>query len=77
MTGAGALLAASALSFSQARAEQTVPAGAPAPNAIPPSEALDRLMQGNARYAANKPNEKDFSAAGQRAPRRSFPSPRS
>ena len=34
----------------------------PPPNAIHPDEALKRLMEGNARYAANEPNEKDFSA---------------
>jgi carbonic anhydrase len=34
---------------------------APGPNAIPPDEALARLMDGNARYAANHPNNKDFS----------------
>lgn len=33
-----------------------------APNSIPPQEALDRIMQGNARYAANSPSNKDFSA---------------
>ncbi len=31
-------------------------------NAIPPDEALKRLMDGNARYAANKPAHRDFSA---------------
>ena len=35
--------------------------GAP-PNAIAPAEALQRLMDGNARYAANAPNERDFSS---------------
>jgi carbonic anhydrase len=35
---------------------------APPPNAIPPSEALTRLMEGNARYAANTPNQRDFSS---------------
>jgi carbonic anhydrase len=59
MTGAAALLAASALPFGPARAETAVPP--PNPNVIPPAEALDRLMQGNARYAANEPVEKDFS----------------
>lgn len=63
MAGAGALLAASTLPLSHARAEQKVPGNVPAANAIPPSEALDRLMQGNARYAANQPNERDFSAS--------------
>jgi carbonic anhydrase len=33
----------------------------PAPNAISPDEALQRLMDGNARYAANTPAPKDFS----------------
>jgi carbonic anhydrase len=32
------------------------------PNAIPPDEALKRLMEGNARYAANTSKNKDFSA---------------
>ena len=34
---------------------------APNPNAIPPAEALDLLMQGNARYMAGEMDEKDFS----------------
>ncbi|WNC94200.1 carbonic anhydrase [Paraburkholderia sp. FT54] len=38
------------------------PVAGNAPNSIPPAEALDRLMQGNARYAANTPSNKDFSA---------------
>ncbi|TCT08052.1 carbonic anhydrase [Aquabacter spiritensis] len=32
------------------------------PNAISPDAALKRLMDGNARYAANAPNQRDFSA---------------
>ena len=60
MTGAAALLAASALPFGPARSEQAA-SPTPNPNVIPPAEALDRLMQGNARYAANEPAEKDFS----------------
>ncbi|MBC8013216.1 MAG: carbonic anhydrase [Methyloceanibacter sp.] len=61
MAGAGALLAASAFPFAPSRAEQ--PASQTSrPNAIPPAQALDRLMQGNARYAANEPVERDFSA---------------
>ncbi|HEY6992314.1 MAG TPA: carbonic anhydrase [Xanthobacteraceae bacterium] len=35
---------------------------ATAPNAISPDEALKRLTDGNARYAANAPATKDFSA---------------
>src|SRR5258706_7807283 len=34
----------------------------PAANAIAPADALKRLMDGNARYVANKPNERDFSS---------------
>ena len=61
MVGTASLLAAGALPFTPARAEQ--PASLePPPNAIPPAEALDRLMQGNTRYAANEPTEKDYSA---------------
>lgn len=59
LVGAAALLAANALPRS-VRAEQK--ASPNAPNAIPPAEALERLMEGNARYAANAPNERDFSA---------------
>jgi len=55
MAGAGALLAASTFPVVAGRAAE------PAPNAIPPSEALDRLKAGNARYAANEPAERDFS----------------
>ena len=38
------------------------PGSAPPQNAIAPADALKRLMEGNARYAANAPNERDFSA---------------
>lgn len=61
LAGTAVLLAESALPFGFARAELK-PSAKPAPNAIPPADALDRLMQGNARYAANTPNERDFSA---------------
>ncbi len=59
MTGAAALLAASAFPFTPAGSEPT--AETPNPNAIPPAEALDLLMQGNARYVANELAERDFS----------------
>jgi carbonic anhydrase len=59
MTGAAALLAASALPLTSVRSETAAPE--PNPNAIPPSEALDLLMQGNARYMAGEMDEKDFS----------------
>lgn len=60
MTGAGATLAASA--FSSARSWAAEPPKEGAPNAISPDAALQRLIEGNARYAANAPNERDFSA---------------
>jgi carbonic anhydrase len=59
MTGAAALLAASALPLTSVRSGAAAPA--PNPNAIPPAEALDLLMQGNARYMAGEMDEKDFS----------------
>jgi carbonic anhydrase len=43
-------------------ADPPKPGAAPPPNAIRPEEALKRLMDGNARYAANAPNERDFSS---------------
>ncbi len=43
-------------------AEPTAPGAAPPPNAIAPADALKRLLDGNARYAANAPNERDFSS---------------
>jgi carbonic anhydrase len=60
LAGAGALLASSALPISPARAEQAQ-STTPAPNAIPPAEALDRLMQGNVRYAAGECECEDYS----------------
>ena len=56
MTGAAALLAASTLPVVPGRAAE------PAPNAISPAEALDRLKQGNARYLAGEFNERDYFA---------------
>ncbi|PQV49309.1 carbonic anhydrase [Paraburkholderia sp. BL21I4N1] len=58
LAGASAITLA-ALSPHDAMAAEP-PAGN-APNSIPPQEALDRIMQGNARYAANSPSNKDFS----------------
>jgi carbonic anhydrase len=60
MAGAAALVAAGAMPFAFAHADQPLSAG-PAPNAIPPAEALDRLMQGNARYVAGETECKDYS----------------
>jgi carbonic anhydrase len=59
IAGAGALLAASAVPFAPGCAAEAP--GPDAPNAVPPAAALDRLMQGNVRYAANEPVEKDLS----------------
>ena len=60
MAGAGAALAASALPSTRLWAAE--PPKEAAPNAISPDEALQRLIQGNERYAANAPTERDFSA---------------
>ncbi len=57
MSGAGTLLAASAFTFRPARAADDKPT----PNDIPPEEAFEQLVQGNARYVANDPKERDFS----------------
>ena len=43
-------------------ADPPAPGAAPPPNAIAPADALKRLMDGNARYAAGALNERDFSA---------------
>lgn len=43
-------------------ADPPKPGSAPPPNAITPQAALKRLMDGNARYVANTPEQKDFSA---------------
>lgn len=60
MAGGGALLAMGALPIAFARADQPV-STTPPPNAIPPSQALDRLMQGNASYAAGECECRDYS----------------
>jgi carbonic anhydrase len=60
MLGAGATLAASTLPWSPGWTAE--PASDAAPNAIGPDAALERLKQGNERYVANAPNEKDYSA---------------
>src|SRR5207247_5505182 len=43
-------------------ADPPAPGAPPPPNRIAPADALTRLMDGNARYAANMPNERDFLA---------------
>jgi carbonic anhydrase len=59
MLGAGASVAAAAWSPRSA-----LPADEPPQNAISPDAALERLMQGNARYAANEREQRD--CAGRR-----------
>jgi len=59
----GALAALVPLGMNLAHAADAPAKGAPPPqNAISPADALKRIMDGNARYAANTPNERDFSA---------------
>jgi carbonic anhydrase len=48
-------------SLGSAQAEEPS-VGQPAPNAIGADAALSRLMEGNARYVANEPMQRDFSA---------------
>ena len=55
---ASAVLAA--FSLHDARADQ--PSAGPGPNAIAPSDALARLLQGNERYVDNVPANKDYFA---------------
>jgi len=43
-------------------ADPPAPGASPRANAIEPADALKRLMDGNARYATNTPNERDFSS---------------
>jgi carbonic anhydrase len=60
LAGAGAALAVSTFPSSRLLAAEPPKEGAQ--NAISPDAALQRIMEGNARYAANTPNERDFSA---------------
>lgn len=57
--GAATLLAAIALTRARARAAE--PPSPDAQNAIAPADALDRLMQGNARYVAGECECRDYS----------------
>jgi carbonic anhydrase len=59
----GALAALMPWTTGTAFAAAPPPPGSPPPqNAIAPAEALKRIMDGNARYIANTPNERDFSS---------------
>jgi carbonic anhydrase len=59
---AGAVAAIASLAGAAWAADAPKPGAAPPPNAIAPADALKRLLDGNARYVANAPNERDFSA---------------
>jgi len=58
----GAIATLAPWSMTAAIAADPPAAGAPRANAIAPADALKRLMEGNARYAANATNERDFSS---------------
>lgn len=59
----GALAALAPLSIGAAfAADPPAPGAPPAANAIPPADALKRLVDGNARYVGGTLNERDFSA---------------
>jgi len=58
----GAAAAMASLSGAAWAADAPKPGAAPPPNAIAPDDALKRLLEGNARYAANAPKERDYSA---------------
>ena len=65
----GALAALVPWSIGVARAaDRPAPGAPPLPNAIAPADALKRLMDGNARYAANTP-ERARLLIGPRRPR--------
>ena len=57
-----AVAAAAALTPQVAWAADPKPGMAPPPNAVPPAEALKRLVAGNERYVKNEMRERDFSA---------------
>jgi carbonic anhydrase len=59
MAAGAALSGVSGWAFGAAAPAQ---GAAPPQNAITPAEALKRIMDGNARYDANKPTVKDYSA---------------
>ena len=56
-----------------AAADPPAPGAPPPPNAIAPAAALQRLMDGNARYAANTPEERNFSAGRAARARAQYP----
>lgn len=70
---AGALAALATTPAGLALAADPPAGSAPKPNAITPAAALKRLKDGNARYAANKPKERDFSAGRQARAKAQYP----
>ena len=65
VTMRGALKAADGFAVAEGVARASAREGGseqPKPNAIGADAALRRLMEGNARYVANKPAHRDFSA---------------
>ena len=71
-TGAAAALAPLIARAAMA-ADPPKPGAAPPPNAIKPADALKRLLDGNARYAANNPTERDFSSGRAARAQAQFP----
>jgi len=51
----------------------TLASAGKAPNAISPADALKRLLDGNTRYAANQPTERDFSSGRAARVERQYP----
>ena len=76
VTRRGALKAAAGFAVAAVLAPRTqrkrIP-GQPKPNAIGADAALRRLMEGNARYVANKPAHRDFSAGRAERTRSQYP----
>ena len=66
---AGAIAALTPWSLTPSIAAESTPAA----NAVTPTAALQRLMEGNARYAANMPNTRDFSAGRAARAKSQFP----
>lgn len=62
LLGGGFALAGMAAGAGLAPLPAFAQATSPAPNAIAPDAALSRILEGNARYAANTAANKDFSA---------------
>ena len=71
-TGALAALAPWSMNVAFA-ADPPAPGAPPPPNAIAPADALKRLLDGNARYASNTPNERDFSSGRAARVRAQYP----